>query len=371
MKRLTEFDISELEDPSFSRAVIEWQKQHGRHALPWQNTRDAYRIWLSEIMLQQTQVTAVLGYYARFLERFPTVAALAEAPLEDVMAHWSGLGYYTRARNLHACARRVVEQYGGVFPSDPALLAELPGIGRSTAAAISAFSSGTRAAILDGNVKRVFARVFGVDQYPGLKPVEDALWRRAEALTPADGGIEAYTQGLMDLGATLCTRSRPDCERCPLQARCVAYATGRTAELPVRKPKKETPEKRALMLAVVEGGQVLLQQRPESGIWGGLLSLPEFDGHVGVDEAEDADVAVLANAAGEFGTVDEVEPLLPLVHGFTHYKLHIQPFRVGLAKRAETPAGHVWWDLAAIGEAPLPAPVKKLLGQLAAPTLFG
>jgi A/G-specific adenine glycosylase len=374
MNHMTKFGLAELEDPSFSAAVIGWQKQHGRHALPWQNTRDAYRIWLSEIMLQQTQVAAVLGYYARFLERFPSVLALAEAPLEDVMAHWSGLGYYTRARNLHACAKRVVAQYGGVFPSDPALLAELPGIGRSTAAAISAFSSGTRAAIMDGNVKRVFARVFGVDQYPGIKPVEDALWRRAEALLPEGpegGGIESYTQGLMDLGATLCTRSRPDCPRCPLQDRCVAYATGRTAELPVRKPKKATPEKRALMLAVVDRGQVLLQQRPESGIWGGLLSLPEFDGHVDVDEAEDADVAVLAGAAGEFGTVDEVEPLLPLVHGFTHYKLHIQPYRVGLAARGEMPAGHLWWDLATIGEAPLPAPIKKLLGQLAAPTLFG
>jgi A/G-specific adenine glycosylase len=373
MKRLTEFDVTELEDPGFSRAVIDWQKQHGRHALPWQNTRDAYRIWLSEIMLQQTQVTAVLGYYARFLERFPTVVALAEAPLEDVMAHWSGLGYYTRARNLHACARRVVEQYGGIFPSDPALLAELPGIGRSTAAAISAFSSGTRAAILDGNVKRVFARVFGVDQYPGIKPVEDALWRRAEALLPEGpegGGIEAYTQGLMDLGATLCTRGKPDCARCPLQDRCVAYATDRTSVLPVPKPKKASPEKRALMLAVVDAGQVLLQQRPESGIWGGLLSLPEFDGHVALDDAEDADVGTLASAAGEFGTVAEVEPLLPLMHGFTHYKLHIQPYRIALERRAETPVGHVWWDLATIEEAPLPAPVKKLLGQLAAPSLF-
>src|SRR3954470_18541730 len=212
-------------DPGFSEAVVRWQKQHGRHALPWQNTRDAYRIWLSEIMLQQTQVTAVLGYYARFLERFPTVVALTEAPLEDVMAHWSGLGYYTRARNLHACARRVVAEYGAVFPSDPALLADLPGIGRSTAAAISAFSSGTRAAILDGNVKRVFARVFGIDQFPGAKPVEDALWRRADALLP-ESGIERYTQGLMGLGATLCTRSSPSCSRCPLQDRCVALDTG-------------------------------------------------------------------------------------------------------------------------------------------------
>jgi len=371
MKRLTEFDTNALSDPSFSRAVIDWQRQHGRHALPWQNTRDAYRIWLSEIMLQQTQVAAVLGYYARFLERFPTVAALAEAPVEDVMTYWAGLGYYTRARNLHACARRVVAEYGGVFPSDPALLADLPGIGRSTAAAISAFSSGTRAAILDGNVKRVFARVFGVDQYPGLKPVEDALWRRAEALLPSDEGIESYTQGLMDLGATLCTRSRPDCARCPLQDRCVAYATGRTAELPVRKPKKATPEKRAQMLVVIDRGQVLLEQRPGTGIWGGLLSLPEVDGHVALDEdAEELDVSAASEAAEKFGTVEETEALLPLEHGFTHYKLHIHPYRIALASRGETPAGYLWWDLARIEDAALPSPIKKLLGQLGQPSLF-
>jgi A/G-specific adenine glycosylase len=216
--------------------------------------------------------------------------------------------------------------------------------------------------------------VFGVDQYPGIKPVEDALWRRAEALLPDGpecGGIEAYTQGLMDLGATLCTRGKPDCGRCPLQDRCVAYATGRTATLPVPKPKKATPEKRALMLAIVDAGQVLLQQRPESGIWGGLLSLPEFDGHVALDEADAIDVSTLASGAGEFGEVLEVEPLLPLVHGFTHYRLHIQPYRIALAQRAGTPAGYVWWDLARIAEAPLPAPVKKLLEQLGQPTLFG
>ena len=363
MKRLTEFDS--LADPAFSRAVIDWQRQHGRHALPWQNTRDAYRIWLSEIMLQQTQVTAVLGYYARFLEHFPTLADLAAAPLDAVMAQWSGLGYYTRARNLHACARRVMAEYDGVFPADPALLAELPGIGRSTAAAIAAFSSGARAAILDGNVKRVFARVFGIDQYPGIKPVEDALWRRAEALLPEEG-IEAYTQGLMDLGATLCTRSSPDCARCPLQARCVAHASGRTAELPVRKPKKATPEKRAALLVVVEGGQVLLEQRADSGIWGGLLSLPEVDGHSALGTA----VPDIAASAARFGEVEEVEALLPLVHVFTHYKLHIAPYRVQLARRAPLAAGQQWWDLATIAKAPLPAPVKKLLAQLAAPTLF-
>jgi A/G-specific adenine glycosylase len=363
VKRLTEFD--QLDDPTFSAAVIEWQQRHGRHALPWQNTRDAYRIWLSEIMLQQTQVAAVLTYYARFLERFPTLAALAAAPSEDVMALWSGLGYYTRARNLQACAKRVVAEYCGEFPSDPKLLAELPGIGRSTAAAIAAFSGGARAAILDGNVKRVFARVFGVEQYPGLKPVEDALWRRAEALLP-ESGIESYTQGLMDLGATLCTRSSPDCGRCPLQRRCVAFASGRTAELPVRKPKKTNPEKRAAMLVIVDAGQILLEQRAGSGIWGGLLSLPEVDGHAAVeDEAPDA----LA-AARRFGAVEEVQALLPLVHVFTHYKLHIQPHRILLTERAETENGFVWWDLAEIERAPLPAPVKKLLVQLAQPNLF-
>jgi A/G-specific adenine glycosylase len=367
VKRLTEFD--DLADPTFSQAVIEWQRAHGRHALPWQNTRDAYRVWLSEIMLQQTQVAAVLGYYARFLERFPTVQDLAAAPIDDVMAHWSGLGYYTRARNLHACAQRVVGQYGGVFPSDPLLLAELPGIGRSTAAAIAAFASGVRAAILDGNVKRVFARVFGVDAYPGEKKIEDALWRRADALLPHGEGIEAYTQGLMDLGATLCTRSSPDCQRCPLRERCVAFADGRTAELPVRKPKKATPEKRAVMVAVIDGGEVLLQQRPGTGIWGGLSSLPEVDGHVANDVVAPSadDVGAFVRA---FGTVEEVEALLPLVHVFTHYKLNILPYRVTLAERASLPDAHVWWKLADIGAAPLPAPVKKLLTELAAPKLF-
>jgi A/G-specific adenine glycosylase len=364
--------VSELADPSFSQAVISWQKQHGRHALPWQNTTDAYRVWLSEIMLQQTQVTAVLGYYARFLDRFPTLQSLAAAPSEDVMALWSGLGYYTRARNLHACARRVVAEYGGHFPSDPALLAELPGIGRSTAAAIAAFSYGTRAAILDGNVKRVFARVFGIDQFPGAKAVEDALWRRAEALLP-ERGIESYTQGLMDLGATLCTRSSPACERCPLGQRCVALASGRTAELPVKKPKKDKPEKHATLLAVVDRQQVLLEQRPDSGIWGGLLSLPELDGHTAIAAGAISSGSAARPAAAialpqTFGAIEGFETLLPLVHVFTHYKLHITPVRIALAARVPLSPTYVWWDLADIGAAPLPAPVKKLLAQKA---LFG
>lgn len=350
-------------DPGFSQDVIQWQKQHGRHVLPWQNTHDPYRIWLSEIMLQQTQVAAVIPYYQRFLMRFPDLAALAAAPIDDVMAHWSGLGYYSRARNLHACAKRVVADHGGVFPRDPHLLAELPGIGRSTAAAIAAFSYGIRAAILDGNVKRVFARVFGIDGYPGDKKVELQLWQRAEALLP-EGGVESYTQGLMDLGATVCVRSKPRCAQCPLKARCVALASNRVDDLPVRKAKKVIPEKHTAMLIVLHADQVLLQQRPSHGIWGGLLSLPELDG--GVAAENELDCASLANAVASFGTFDIVERLPSLSHGFTHFKLHISPYCIRLKRRLDLAGqqGFVWYSLHQLPEAPLPAPVKKLLRSI-------
>jgi len=342
-------------DPSFSEAVIFWQKQHGRHALPWQNTRDPYRVWLSEIMLQQTQVTAVIPYYQKFISRFPDVQSLAEAPGEDVMAHWSGLGYYTRARNLHRCAQRVVTEYAGIFPCDPLLLEDLPGIGRSTAAAIAAFSYGVRAAILDGNVKRVFARVFGIDGYPGAKQVEEPMWRRAVALLP-EQGVESYTQGLMDLGATLCTRSKPSCTSCPLAQRCVALATDRVAQLPVRKPKKAIPEKQTGMLVIVDRNQVLLEQRPDSGIWGGLLSLPE------VDMAQDFESSV-TRAIAPFGTIASCEALQSFLHVFTHFKLQISPFEIRLERRLDLAAqsSHVWYSADKLADAPLPAPVKKLL----------
>lgn len=351
-------NVEALADPPFSADVITWQKQHGRHALPWQNTRDAYRVWLSEIMLQQTQVAAVIPYYLRFLESFPTVASLAAAPSEEVMAHWSGLGYYSRARNLHKCAQTIVAEYGGVFPSDPELLEQLPGIGRSTAAAISAFSYGTRAAILDGNVKRVFARVFGVERYPGEKAVENELWLRAVALLP-ESGVEAYTQGLMDLGATLCTRNRPSCQRCPLAHRCVAYATGRTNELPVRKPKKAVPEKQTTMLLIVDKDEILLEQRPDKGIWGGLLSLPEIA--VTADEA--GFDAALAQAVARFGVAAGQEELPMFTHVFTHFKLHITPYHIALKRRLQRAGedAYGWYPIARMADAPLPAPVKKLL----------
>lgn len=363
MKRITgvaaqSAGYANYSDPVFSEQVIRWQKQHGRHMLPWQNTRDAYRVWLSEIMLQQTQVAAVIPYYERFLQRFPTVFSLAQAKSDEVMAHWSGLGYYTRARNLHRCAQRVVAEYGGVFPSDPQLLADLPGIGRSTAAAIAAFSFGARAAILDGNVKRVFCRVFGIDGFPGDKPVEDALWRRAETLLP-DRDMEAYTQGLMDLGATVCTRSSPSCGVCPLSQRCIALASGRVAQLPQRKARKAVPERETVMLAVVHGDRVLLEQRPDSGIWGGLLSLPQIDPGKGMEEAS---VAIEA-AVASFGVPAFVQALLPFTHVFTHFKLHVRPWLVRL-ESASTIAGearYAWYETKGIANAALPAPVKKLL----------
>ena len=367
-------DVAIPADP-FASSVIDWQRQHGRHALPWQKTQDAYRIWLSEIMLQQTQVAAVIPYYQKFLQHFPDVAALAAAPVEQVMSHWSGLGYYTRARNLHACAKQVVAQFDGRFPDDPQLLAQLPGIGRSTAAAIAAFAYGTRAAIMDGNVKRVFCRVFGIDGVPSTRAVELQLWQRAEHLMPVDA-IGAYTQGLMDLGATVCKRSQPECTRCPLAERCVALATNRVELLPQRKPKKVLPQRFTTMLVVVYGNDILLQQRPDNGIWGGLLSLPELRA------LPQADATTVNNSVGSdcirtavapFGEVSTIAALMPFAHGFTHFRLDIAPYLVTLSRRLSivAEADHVWLPAARVAGAPLPAPVKKLLtGLFGADDLF-
>ena len=356
---------SNYADSGFSQAVIHWQKSHGRHNLPWQQSKDAYRVWLSEIMLQQTQVAAVIPYYQRFLASFPDVASLANASSEQVMSHWSGLGYYTRARNLHACAKRVVQEYAGVFPHQPELLAELPGIGRSTAAAIAAFSYGARAAILDGNVKRVFTRVFGIDGFPATKSVENDLWLRAQALMPDTdkAAIQSYTQGLMDLGATLCTRTKPRCNDCPLQKRCVALATDRIAELPAKKAKKAVPTKQIRMLLILDKlNKVLLEKRPEIGIWGGLFSLPEL----AYDEDRTAQQVLrqVQHAVQEFGEPDSIQELNKFTHGFTHFKLEISPYQCGLKSKAHAVSEdtHVWYPLEQCDAAPLPAPIKKLLG---------
>ena len=348
---------------AFATRLIAWQRRHGRHDLPWQNTRDPYRIWLSEIMLQQTQVSTVIPYYGKFLARFPDVAALAAAPIDDVMALWAGLGYYSRARNLHQCARAVVERHGGVVPPEPEQLAELPGIGRSTAAAIASFAFGARATILDGNVKRVLARVFGIEGFPGEKRVENAMWSLAESLMPSaqasDDDVSAYTQGLMDLGATLCVRGKPDCARCPFISDCVAYATGRQRELPAARPKRTVPTRRTWMLVLRDGACVLLERRPPSGIWGGLWSLPEA-----------ADEPALAERALAFGAGHGLQRLTPISHTFTHFKLNIEPRCADFDRASATPRiearddDTAWVPLAQIDDYGVPAPVRKLLDAL-------
>lgn len=309
-------------------------------------------------MLQQTQVAAVLAYYQRFLDRFPDVQSLAAAETDEVMRFWSGLGYYSRARNLHRAARTIANNPGAAFPTTPAGLQQLPGIGRSTAAAIATFAFGQRAAILDGNVKRVFARHFGVAGYPGLPAVQKQLWDRAEALLPRHGGA-AYTQGLMDLGATLCTRTRPRCDVCPLSATCVARAAGLTAELPHSKPRKSLPQRSCVMLVLMDAGKVLLERRPPAGIWGGLLCLPQAD--------DPGAARALAESLG--GDWDGHVALGAIEHDFTHYHLTIHPLRLGvlaaagLAPAVREPRYH-WLALSEAGDAGLPAPVKKLLSGL-------
>jgi len=343
----------------FAERVIAWQGQHGRHALPWQNTTDPYRIWLSEIMLQQTQVATVIPYYLRFLERYPQVTDLAAAPQSDVMEMWAGLGYYTRARNLHRCAQQIVAEWGGRFPPTAAQIETLPGIGRSTAGAIAAFAYGERSAILDGNVRRVFARHFGIEGDPTSRAVLDTMWRRAQEELPPAGSsqpeqaqaMRAYTQGLMDLGATLCTRGIPDCARCPVRHTCVALREARQHELPTPRVRKAIPEKSTHLLWIEHQGRILLERRPAPGIWGGLLSLPEFDGE---------DVSLACRRLGVMP--EETRCLPPFLHVFTHFRLHATPWRIragGISLQED--AEHHWLMPDELDTAALPAPIRKLL----------
>lgn len=335
----------------FTERLIAWQKIAGRHDLPWQKTRDPYRIWLSEIMLQQTQVATVIPYYQRFLASFPDVQALAAAPIETVIEHWAGLGYYARARNLHRCAQQIVAVHGGKFPNSTAQLIELAGIGRSTAAAIAAFAFGERAAILDGNVKRVLCRQFGIEGFPGSPTVDRDLWALAESLLPASD-IEAYTQGLMDFGATLCTRSRPRCADCLLSADCVARRTGRQGELPVKRPRAAVPERSATFVLLFDGQRLLLERRPPSGIWGGLLVPPEGE---------------VSQVLARLGlTARSQRPLPAFRHAFTHFRLHLQPVLCQVAASpGVTEPGLVWIDLDKAGAAGVPTPIGKLIRQVA------
>ena len=342
----------------FASRVVAWQRAHGRADLPWQ-TRDPYRVWLSEIMLQQTQVTTVLRYYERFVAAFPDVRSLADAPLDRVLEHWSGLGYYRRAHHLHGAAKAIVAQHDGVFPRDPAALAALPGIGRSTAAAIAAFAFGVNGAILDGNVKRVLARHRGIDGFPGEPKVERRLWGIAEALKP-DRDIERYTQGMMDLGANVCTRANPQCGACPVRDDCVALRDGRVGELPSPRPRKPVPQRAVRLLVIEHAGELLLERRPDTGIWSGLWSFPELP----LDE--DVDTALRARFGAEAFTR---ERLAPLTHAFTHFTLRMHPERVSVARfaRSVNAPGGVWLSPFDARRAALPAPIRRLIASLDAP----
>jgi len=337
-----------------AQRVMRWQREHGRHGLPWQDTRDPYRVWLSEVMLQQTQVSTVLAYYPRFLARFPDLRSLAAAPLDDVLALWSGLGYYSRARNLHRCAVVVVNEHGGRFPGSSSELAALPGIGRSTAAAIAAFAFGERAAILDGNVKRVLTRALGFEGDLAQAAQQSALWAAAESLLPARG-IEVYTQGLMDLGAGICLARRPACERCPLSDVCTAKAEGTPARYPVKTKTRRRGRRRHALLWLQRGGRVWLTQRPDSGVWASLWSLPEFDSAEALQGLVD-------------GWPGQGDWLPTIEHALTHFDWTLQPLRWALPARASSkidaalPSGR-WVTPAEALQMGLPAPVRRLLEQ--------
>ncbi|MCP4408015.1 MAG: A/G-specific adenine glycosylase [Gammaproteobacteria bacterium] len=345
---------------NFSARVLSWHDRRGRKDLPWQRQPNLYRVWVSEIMLQQTQVTTVIPYFQRFMQRFPDLATLAKAPLDEVLHHWSGLGYYARGRNLHQAARLIHDHHGGRFPEDFQQLRALPGIGRSTAGAILALALGKRHTILDGNVKRVLARHQLIEGWPGHSRTESRLWQLAQTLTPMHR-VSQYTQAMMDLGALVCTRRRPRCAECPVHQDCQAKQADRQHELPTPKPRQRLPVRKTWMLMVCNPRQeVLLERRPPSGLWGGLLSFPEVD-----------DPSTVAQwIESRFGLhPNQIEPWPEIIHSFNHFRLHITPLKILL----NTPANRVmegnhqlWYNISSI-QAGMAAPVKKLIQQLLHP----
>ncbi|AGA90793.1 A/G-specific adenine glycosylase [Thioflavicoccus mobilis 8321] len=353
--------MAEAPEPaaSLAPALLAWFDREGRKDLPWQRPATPYRVWVSEIMLQQTQVAVVIPFFERFMARFPSVADLAAAHLDEVLHLWSGLGYYARARHLHAAARHLVTEHGGELPSEPAALQALPGIGRSTAGAILSLALGQRQAILDGNVKRVLARYYAVPGWPGQAAVAQRLWGLAEACLPARR-VGDYNQALMDLGATLCTRRAPACTRCPLARDCLAFAVGSQAAYPAPKPRRERPVRRTRLLAIHgPAGEVLLQRRPPVGVWGGLWSLPECR----VDEDPGA------WCREHLGRVPlQVEGLALRHHDFSHFRLVIEPLRLAIATLPAAIAegdGCLWHDLHRPVGVGLAAPIARILAELA------
>jgi len=343
---------------AFSHALLNWHDIYGRHDLPWQSDMSAYRVWVSEIMLQQTQVATVIPYYQRFMKTFPYLSSLANAQLDDVLHLWTGLGYYARARNLHRTAITIMNDYAGNFPKDLDTVIRLPGIGRSTAAAILALSDQQHHAILDGNVKRVLTRFFAIEGWPGLRQVEQQLWQHAETLTPKKNTAQ-YTQAIMDLGAMLCTRSKAQCTDCPLHSDCLAFNSNTVSDYPSSKPKKTIPVRTTIMLLLRNvDNHVLLQQRPPSGIWGGLWSLPE------------ADCKTTKQSLSKWAqqqlhlNLDDIAFEKALRHTFSHFHLDITPVYASVIEELPTimeQADSVWYNTCEPDSRGLAAPVKKLL----------
>ena len=343
---------------NFAPRVLAWFDEHGRKSLPWQENKTPYRVWISEIMLQQTQVTTVIPYYQKFMTSFPTVEALADAEQDDVLAHWSGLGYYARARNMHKAAKMLVDEFDSEFPQTVEGVCELPGIGRSTAAAILSISRGVQAAILDGNVKRVLARFHAIPTWPGDKKTESAMWDLAEHYMP-NARCGDYTQAMMDLGATLCTRSKPQCLLCPLERDCQGRLSQDPTQFPIRKPKKVVKPERSIQLLVLNNpqGQLLLEKRPSTGIWGGLWSLPELA----------SEESIVLHVEQRFATqVHTVMPLSPFRHTFSHYHLDITPSQIQLSAMTLVMEEnkYQWFSLQDALAQGLPAPVRSILEQI-------
>lgn len=347
-------NIVHLPTTWFHQQVLSWYDQQGRHMLPWKKSINAYRVWVSEIMLQQTQVSTVIPYFKRFIKAFPHVKALAQAPLDEVLHLWAGLGYYARGRNLHKTAQIIQEKYQGKFPDTVELLMELPGIGRSTAGAIVAQAFNLHAPICDGNVKRVLSRLHCISGWPGQKEVEAILWELANHYTPFQR-VADYTQAMMDIGATLCTRSQPNCSQCPLTLHCKAYAENKQPIYPQKKPQKTLPSRKIMMLCLLNvNKKILLQQRPQKGIWGGLWSLPEFE-----------DKKTLKTFIKQYGDLNNLslKPLPEIQHTFTHFHLTITPWQAKIIpSRASIQIENLHWiDAKTLKKLGIPAPVKKLL----------
>ena len=343
----------------FQKKILTWFDQHGRKTLPWQYDKTPYRVWVSEIMLQQTQVSTVIGYFERFLQHFPTVESLANANLDDVLHLWTGLGYYSRARNLHLSAKKIANEFNGKFPDTLDELQTLPGIGRSTAGAILAIAFQKKATILDGNVKRVLTRFLGITEWSGEKSILEKLWDTAEKLTPQTR-VDDYTQAMMDLGATLCIRGKPQCLQCPLEKMCVARELNIEKNLPAAKPKKSLPIKQATLLILQDQHKILLQKRPPAGIWGGLWSLPELNGWI-----TENDIAIFCKRQFKL-SAQKITLNKTFRHTFSHYHLDILPVLIETKHKPTTIMDsnqHIWYNLQSSPRIGLPAPIKKILEE--------